>query len=180
MRKSYKNEFDTDDEEIFLEESDESIKESFRHFQSEQIVNMLMDQEEESKSSYETSHESPCEKDVSISDFIMGAEKEMNESKEENESLCVKRSNSCRDLPEKDQKERRGKGLIKSEGSVDGKKKRLRNFFSHRDYFCECGKAYASYPALYLHIRQKHPHVHPSMKNLKRLASPQQISQQVR
>lgn len=36
-------------------------------------------------------------------------------------------------------------------------KRRIRSDTQNRDFKCQCGKGYLSYPALYTHIKQKHP-----------------------
>jgi hypothetical protein len=43
------------------------------------------------------------------------------------------------------------------ESSEEAQKKRKgRNDLDNRDYICPCGKSYLSYPALFVHVKQKH------------------------
>ena len=48
------------------------------------------------------------------------------------------------------------------------KKRRPRSSAGERNYFCGCGKAYLSYPALYTHVKNKHDGVFPIGSNAKR------------
>lgn len=48
------------------------------------------------------------------------------------------------------------------------KKRRPRSSAGERNYFCGCGKAYLSYPALYTHVKNKHDGIFPIGSNAKR------------
>lgn len=48
------------------------------------------------------------------------------------------------------------------------KKRRPRSSAGERNFFCGCGKAYLSYPALYTHVKNKHEGVFPIGSNAKR------------
>lgn len=50
----------------------------------------------------------------------------------------------------------------------DNKKRRPRSSAGERNYFCGCGKAYLSYPALYTHVKNKHDGTFPIGSNAKR------------
>jgi hypothetical protein len=177
MRKSVKNEFDTDEEQIFLDDSDDSIRESFKQFQRDKIVNMLVDEEEEeSKSSYETSQEIAIESEDISEGINIYSDLDVLISEEKVSSSCVKSSKSCI-LFTKNLKDKTVQGGKISDETPGKKKKRLRKIISHREFYCGCGKAYASYPALYLHIKQKHPQIRPSKRNLLKLplSSPDKV-----
>ena len=52
--------------------------------------------------------------------------------------------------------------------SQNKKKRRPRSSAGERNYFCGCGKAYLSYPALYTHVKNKHEGIFPIGSNAKR------------
>lgn len=52
--------------------------------------------------------------------------------------------------------------------SFSKRKRRPRSSAGERNYFCGCGKAYLSYPALYTHVKNKHDGVFPIGSNAKR------------
>lgn len=51
--------------------------------------------------------------------------------------------------------------------SQSKKKRRPRSSAGERNYFCGCGKAYLSYPALYTHVKNKHDGIFPIGSNAK-------------
>ena len=52
-------------------------------------------------------------------------------------------------------------------------RRRVRSDVQNRDYKCTCGKSYLSYPALYTHIKQKHPEEVDEIKKQGRITKPQ-------